>query len=278
MSYVDVFVSHKLEDQDKAIALEATIRGWGFSCYIDADDPELVRMKSAEAVDERALADRIRGRLRNCRCFIYAYSARSLRSRWMQWELGFFDGRWGPRHIGLYDLDDGRGAAEQSDGRGQTPGVPEFLHIYRGLTSADLREFLADACSTRALADRADVDVDRAASLLAGMSRDPINFMIDAWDYLIAFQQQCWTRGVTGFPQPAGSSGRREPDGPLPADSELWRVAMRMNAGMREMMQPFADAMKPSPHLRQLSDAATGAFKERGENALAASRDFPGIK
>jgi hypothetical protein len=67
------------------------------------------RIQQAQPVDYALLTHRIRERLRGCRCLIFAYRSRSHVSRWMLWELGFFDGRWDGRLIGLYDLDEGAG-------------------------------------------------------------------------------------------------------------------------------------------------------------------------
>lgn len=38
-------------------------------------------------------ADKLRSRMRNCSCVMYLYSRHSQQSRWMTWELGYFDGQ-----------------------------------------------------------------------------------------------------------------------------------------------------------------------------------------
>ena len=104
--YVDVFISHKMEDAEKAQRLKRRIESFGLTCWIDADDAEMERIQKALPVDYKLLTDRIREHLRTCRCLIFAFSAKSRESRWMPWELGFFDGRWGrgryrtPLHAG----------------------------------------------------------------------------------------------------------------------------------------------------------------------------------
>src|SRR5438552_17185988 len=108
--YVDVFISHKSKDAEKAQRLKRRIvDDYRLSCWIDADDEEMQRLQQAQPVDYKLLTDRIREHLRTCRCLIFAYSSQSRDSLWMPWELGFFDGRWGRRLIGLYDLDEGAG-------------------------------------------------------------------------------------------------------------------------------------------------------------------------
>jgi hypothetical protein len=262
MSYVDAFISHYRTDMEKARALEQRIKGWGFSCFIDGDDAELAKKKEnrRSVEDDLTLAAYIRGKLRDCRCIIYAYSASSPQSRWMQWELGFFDGRWGPRQIGRYDLDEGRADGGEGDARKQD--VLEYLHVYEELRPETLRDFLRGACSTRALADRADVDVDRLATLLTAKSRDPVNFTLDAWAYLTALQRQFWSRWPAVFPAlgPAG----RPPEAP-------W-AAMKAAGGFRDLWQPFAEAMKPPERLQRRNEALTRVMREDGEKALHLSR------
>jgi hypothetical protein len=40
---VDLFISHNQRDKEKAVALKERIMVWKFSCYIDADDPDLAQ-------------------------------------------------------------------------------------------------------------------------------------------------------------------------------------------------------------------------------------------
>src|SRR5258707_920285 len=74
---------------------------------------------------------------------------------------------------------------DKSDAVRQTA---KYLRIYEEVMPDDLHDFLRRACSVRALADRADVDGDRLATLLVGMSRDPVDFGLDARAYLITLQ------------------------------------------------------------------------------------------
>jgi hypothetical protein len=193
----------------------------------------------------------------------------------MQWELGFFDGRWGPRQIGLYDLDEGRAASEVQTTQGDNsgPGVPEYLHIYTGLQRDSLEAFLETACSARGLADRADVDVDRVAALIAGMTRDPVNSMIDASEYMTTLQQLFWSRLLPTLVASSGNfRSRNQSDRVLPDAGPLWQIPMGMSANLRNWLRPLADAGKPSPDAQKRLDARIGASKEGAEDALAVSR------
>jgi hypothetical protein len=222
-----------MEDAEKAKGLKRRIESFGLTCWIDDDDEEMKRLQTAVPVDYKALTDRIREHLRTCRCLIYAYSARSRASRWMPWELGFFDGRWGRRLIGIYDLDEGaKEDLVRSELSDSEVGVPEFLQIYSELEPATLENFLQYVRSPRALSDRADVDIDRWANLVAGMMRDPVNVSIDALQFWISYQQAFWARAL-GMPGPDLSQ-------PLLALTEMARAAV---APFGRMMQPVSPAM-----------------------------------
>jgi hypothetical protein len=186
--YVDVFISHKSEDAEKARRLkEQIVKEYRLSCWIDADDRKMKEMQEARPVDYKLLTDRIREHLRTCRCLIFAYSTKARESLWMPWELGFFDGRWGRRLIGLYDLDQD---AKKNPTKRMQPdddaGIPEFAQIYSEVTPDTLASFLQYVRSPRALSDRTDVDIDRWSNLVAGTMRDPVNASIDALQFWIS--------------------------------------------------------------------------------------------
>jgi hypothetical protein len=252
--YVDVFISHKSDDVDKARRLrQRIVDKYRLSCWIDADDKEMKRIQDARPVDYELLTDRIREHLRICRCLIFAYSAKSRASLWMPWELGFFDGRWGRRLIGLYDLDER--AVEnpaQPMQSGDESGIPEFAQIYRELTPATLEDFLKYVRSPRALSDRADVDIDRWSNLLAGTMRDPVNVSIDALQFWISYHQAFWGRafGISGF----------DLSQPLLGFAEVMRTALA----------PLGNMMRPA--LPGVSDALIQKQAGASEDAQDASR------
>jgi MTH538 TIR-like domain (DUF1863) len=228
--YVDVFISHKMEDAEKARRLKQRIvDDFHLTCWIDADDKEMKRIQNQDPVDYKLLTDRIREHLRTCRCLIFAHSSESHKSRWMPWELGFFDGRWGRRLIGLYDLDErAKENLTQQVQSGDEVGIPEFLQIYSELKPATLESFLQYAHSPRALSDRADVDIDRWANLFAGLMRDPINFSIDASQFWISYQQAFWRRAL-GIPSP-----------------DLTRPLLDFTEIMRAALAPMGRIMRPA--------------------------------
>ena len=85
----DVFLSYSSgEPQEVLVGVIALLEDRGLSVYIDKySDPQLspvnVTPKTAQI---------LRDRMCNSNSLLYLYSQHSTRSRWMPWELGFFDG------------------------------------------------------------------------------------------------------------------------------------------------------------------------------------------
>lgn len=93
----DVFLSHAKLDEIIIYRLKQEIEASGVSVYVDwLDDPQLDRSRVTSAT-----ASAIRARMRECQSLIYATSPAASQSKWMPWELGFFDGLRGPAHIGV---------------------------------------------------------------------------------------------------------------------------------------------------------------------------------
>jgi len=86
--HFDIFLSHSYLDATEVRVLKAINEGEGLSVYVDwIEDYELNR----EDVTKET-AQLIRHRLKNCDSLFYAFSENSTKSKWMPWELGFFDG------------------------------------------------------------------------------------------------------------------------------------------------------------------------------------------
>lgn len=196
MGFVDVFISHKQQDQLRCDTLRQMIEAWGFSCYADFADPA-----NAKATDAEDLAIGIREKLRVSRCLIYAYSSQSQQSKWMPWEIGFYDGRWGKHKIALFDLDqlgqslDPAAAAAAQANTVDVFTVQEFLCMYKNISVGELKDFLVDLTSQRTLVDRTDVDLDRLTSLVSGAIQNPVGFYIGCFQYAVALQSQLFGIG-----------------------------------------------------------------------------------
>ena len=84
-----IFLSHAFLDADEILILKDDIEKLsGCNVYVDwLDDTDLDR---SDVTIETA--NRIRSRMRGAECLLFAFSENSGGSRWMPWELGFFDG------------------------------------------------------------------------------------------------------------------------------------------------------------------------------------------
>jgi hypothetical protein len=83
----DVFLSHSFRDADLVLGLRNAITDLGFVVYVDwIDDPSVDRKKVSPAT-----AAMLRERMKQCRSLLYATSEAASESRWMPWELGYFD-------------------------------------------------------------------------------------------------------------------------------------------------------------------------------------------
>ena len=84
----DIFLSHSYLDAQVILGVKLLLERTGLSVYVDwIEDRQLVRNKVTSET-----ADVLRRRMRNCNSLIYATSENSEQSKWMPWELGFFDG------------------------------------------------------------------------------------------------------------------------------------------------------------------------------------------
>ncbi|MCG3808188.1 toll/interleukin-1 receptor domain-containing protein [Psychrobacter sp. Ps4] len=84
----DIFLSHAFLDAEAIDGLRVVLKEAGFSVYVDwYEDSHLERGKVTK---ETAVV--IRKRMQSCKTLIFAITENSEDSRWMLWELGYFDG------------------------------------------------------------------------------------------------------------------------------------------------------------------------------------------
>ena len=83
----DIFVSHSSLDKDTVYGLKLSLEEAGFSAYVDWIEDPVDRSKVT-----KANAELIRGRMRSSKSLLYATSDNADGSKWMPWELGYFDG------------------------------------------------------------------------------------------------------------------------------------------------------------------------------------------
>lgn len=85
----DIFLSHRYMDYLHLEELKEQLEeNFNLSVYVDHKvDADLDRKKV-----DKGTADLLRKRMKQCRCLFFATTVNSLDSKWMPWELGYFDG------------------------------------------------------------------------------------------------------------------------------------------------------------------------------------------
>jgi len=97
----DVFVSHSVRDARVVLGIRQMLESQGLKVYVDwIDDKQMDRSSVSPAT-----ADRLRRRMTESRSLIYATSRAASKSRWMPWELGYFDGRKGPDQVAILPIE-----------------------------------------------------------------------------------------------------------------------------------------------------------------------------
>jgi len=95
----DVFLSHAYLDAREILGVKALLEAMSLTVYVDwIDDHELDRGKVTPAT-----AEKLRQRMRQSKSLVFATSRASVDSKWMPWELGYFDG-FRPGHIAIFPL------------------------------------------------------------------------------------------------------------------------------------------------------------------------------
>lgn len=125
----DIFLSHAFLDAEVIYGLKIILEEAGFSVYVDwYEDSHLDRGKVTK---ETAIV--IRKRMQSCRTLIFAITENSEDSKWMLWELGYFDGL--KNKVAVLGLIENSGDSF----RGQ-----EFLELYPFVERHDLGLVIID--------------------------------------------------------------------------------------------------------------------------------------
>ena len=83
----DIFLSHANEDAQLILGLKVLLEEKGYRVYVDWDDAEL-----DHNVVNANTAGVLRTRMEWCRSLAFATTQNSPKSKWMPWELGYYDG------------------------------------------------------------------------------------------------------------------------------------------------------------------------------------------
>ena len=82
----DIFLSHSSKDKELIAGLKLLLNDMGYSVYVDWNDEKL---DPNNVTPETAAV--LRERMKQCKSLIYAFSENASNSKWMPWELGYFD-------------------------------------------------------------------------------------------------------------------------------------------------------------------------------------------
>ena len=103
----DVFLSHSYLDAVAVLGLKRLLEDEGLTVYVDwIEDKDLDRSRVSAST-----AARLRNRARSCTSLVYATSRNASKSRWMPWELGYFDGVHGPERVSICPIENGASGA-----------------------------------------------------------------------------------------------------------------------------------------------------------------------
>ncbi|MCH4828060.1 TIR domain-containing protein [Planococcus halocryophilus] len=84
----DVFLSHSFLDAEVILGLKSALEEKNYTVYVDwIEDKQLSRNNVNSET-----ANQLRMRMKNCSSLFFATSDNSSNSKWMPWELGYFDG------------------------------------------------------------------------------------------------------------------------------------------------------------------------------------------
>lgn len=122
----DVFLSHSHEDSQLIIGVKGLIEQEGLQVYVDwIEDPQADRSRVTAQT-----ADMLRQRMSHCRFLLYASSKASSGSKWMPWELGYFDGL-RPNHVGILPIVEAAGGSFNGQ---------EYLGLYPPIETIDFEK------------------------------------------------------------------------------------------------------------------------------------------
>ncbi|MGX5820861.1 toll/interleukin-1 receptor domain-containing protein [Chitinophaga lutea] len=83
----DIFLSHSSKDAQLVAGLKLELEDLGYLVYVDwIEDPKLNRTSVTKGT-----ALMLQQRMKQSKSLIYAFSENAVNSKWMPWELGYFD-------------------------------------------------------------------------------------------------------------------------------------------------------------------------------------------
>jgi len=245
--YHDVFLSHRFADRDAVQRLHDHIeRDLGCSVYVDwIEQPDLDRSTVSPET-----AEHFREVMRACSCLIFYAGPNAAESKWMPWELGFYDGRQGARRIAIY----------VDDLANFKPGQQEYLGLYKRwwIDRQSLPAFLEQALDDTAAMNSATYDQwQRHARKIA---RDPV-------DYAISLVQWCYGASANALIDPVRMQARgdEQPEGPLREPATLYTPWYEM---LRRQQAWYANLRQQWRRVRRMLPAPALAVDDTGQHGV----------
>lgn len=97
----DIFLSHASKDADLILGVKAILESQSYKVYVDwVDDAQLDRSKVTTQT-----AELLRTRMRQSKSLVWVATEAASDSKWMPWELGYFDG-FKPNQVAILPLVD----------------------------------------------------------------------------------------------------------------------------------------------------------------------------
>lgn len=84
----DIFLSHSMVDAELVLGIKVLLEAQGQRVYVDWIDDQALERDRVTA----KTADVLRKRMRQSESFLYVATENAPKSKWMPWELGYFDG------------------------------------------------------------------------------------------------------------------------------------------------------------------------------------------
>lgn len=84
----DIFLSHSSDYAKKVAGLKLLLNDMGYKVYVDWIEDPLINRKNVN----KTTAQKLQERMKESTSLVYAFSENSSQSKWMPWELGYFDG------------------------------------------------------------------------------------------------------------------------------------------------------------------------------------------
>ena len=95
----DIFLSHASRDARVVLGVHAALTSAGYKVYVDWLADKLLDRESVNA----GTADVLRTRMRQSSSLLFLATESAPKSKWMPWELGYFDG-YKPQHVAIFPV------------------------------------------------------------------------------------------------------------------------------------------------------------------------------